>query len=100
MGGNINQEKASHTHNTEDGEDEGLQSPEMDSKQQKQQADWHFREEGEEEWQDKGGKKEELVAHARELDFGAHCLPCQGNLVLVLSYTRTLGLFKNNILFP
>ena len=48
----------------------------MDSKQQKQQADWHFREEGEEEWQDKGGKKEELVAHARELDFGAHCLPC------------------------
>ena len=52
----------------------------MDSKQQEQQVDRQFREEGEEEWEDEGGEEEELVAHARELDFGAHCLPCQGDL--------------------
>ena len=53
----------------------------MDSKQQEQQVDRQFREEGEEEWEDEGGEEKELVTHTREPDFGTHCLSCQSKLV-------------------
>ena len=73
----------------------------MDSKQQKQQVDRQCRKEGEEEWEDEGGEEEELVAHARELDFGTHCLPCQGNLVFFITFqwkaSTTLGLALDDI---